>query len=241
MVKMAEDLGTFLIWIMGVVIGVTVGGIITFLVQKSIQGRAWKKERTDKIYAPLLDKLYNVEANLYEFKEYPPSYRILHEIREKHLLHWIKPKLRNKLWHFDIELQHFVGSIITAINIIKGPVKKEILQKIKEEHKDEVKMTTPFCNEFFWDELAKLVLKKEDNGGFFGRIDIATDRILKSSYGDLEKYFETRISFDNFIKDFASKIKEYPFFKHEDFKGKLRRLVEKTQELRGEVEKEMKI
>lgn len=232
---MAEDLVT--IFLIGMV-GVVVGGIITFLTQKSIQERAWRKERSDKVYAPLLDQLYEVEANLYKLKK-DPSYQILSGIREKHLLHWVKPKLRDKLWRFEIELHNFNNSLQVAINTVKKPMNEEISQKIKEEHRDEVQRTTPFCNEFFWNELATLVLKREDSGGFFG--DIGEMPMLERSYGELEKYFKTRTPFDDVIKKFASQIKGYPFFKRGDFKRKLKELVFRTQELRSEIEKEMGI
>ncbi|TES83847.1 MAG: hypothetical protein E3J91_01460 [Hadesarchaea archaeon] len=233
---MAEDLVTiFLIGILGVV----VGGIITFAVQRNLQEREWRKKRAEEIYAPLLDQLSDIEANLYKLTK-DPSYPEWSRMREKHLVHFIEPKLKDRLLTLFIELHNFNIYLRVAINRIKEPMKKEILQRLKEEHKDEVQRSTPFLDEaFFWDGFAKLVLKKEDSGGFFGFIHDAP--LLEKEYGELEKHFETRYPFDDFIKDFASKIKDDPFFRDGDFKRELRDLVAKTQELKGEVEKKLGI
>lgn len=217
------------------VMGVAVGGIVTFIAQRKIQERAWKKERAEKIYAPLLDQLNGVEANLYKLTT-SPSYPEWRGIRERHLSHWIKPELRKKLWiFFEVELHNFNVGLIAIINDIKEPMKEEILQKIKEERRDEVQRTTPSSSEFFWNELAKLAVKREETGGFFGGID--TYPSIRSGYSQLEKDFETEMPLDNFIKNFASKIKDKPLLK--EVKEELKGLISKTQDLRQEVEKEM--
>lgn len=240
---MAEDLVIFLIGVLGVV----VGGVITLLVQRNLQEREWRKKRAEEIYAPLLDQLVDVEANLYELTTNlyelttDTSYPEWSNLREKHLVHFIESKLKDKLsTFFHVELHNFKNYLRIAINKIKEPMRKEILGRLKEEHKDQIQRSTPFLDEvFFWDGLAKLVLKKEDSGGFFGYIHDAP--LLEKGYGELEKYFETRYPFDDFIKDFASKIKDYPFFRDGDFKKELQLLLAKTQELKGEVEKKLGI
>lgn len=232
---MAEDLVIFLIGVLGVV----VGGVITLLVQRNLQKREWRKKRAEEIYAPLLDQLVDVEANLYKLTT-DPSYPEWSRMREKHLVHFIEPKLKDRLSTLFVELHNFNIYLKVAINKIKEPMKKEILQRLKEEHKDEVQRSTPFLDEaFFWDGLAKLVLKKEDTGGFFGYIHDAP--LLEKQYDELEKHFETRYPFDDFIKDFSSKIKDDPFFRDKDFKKELRLLLVKIQELTGEIEKKMGI
>jgi hypothetical protein len=233
---MTEDLVIFFIGLIGVV----VGGIITYVVQRRLQEREWREKRKKEIYAPLLDQLVDVEANLYKLTR-DPSYPEWSRIREKHLAHFIEPRLKDKLFtFFHVELHNFNISLGVAIDRIKELMKKEILQRLKEEHKEEVQRSRTFLDEaFFWDGLAKLVLKKEDSGGFFG--DIFDMPLLEKQYGELEKYFVKAYPFNDFIKDFFSRIKEDPFFGNEDFKKELRLLVQKAQELRSEVEEKMGI
>jgi hypothetical protein len=177
------DLDTFIVAMLGVVIG----SFITFISQRKIQERAWKKERAEEIYAPLLDQLRDVEANLCKLTP-NPSYPEWQGLRERHLLHWIKPELREKLWKFfDVELHNFNIGLINTINGVRELGQKEILQNIKEERRDEIKRTTPFSSILFWHELVKLVLKKEESG-FLG--DISYYPRMKSEYSELEKDFK---------------------------------------------------
>jgi hypothetical protein len=224
------DLDTFVVAMMGVV----VGGIVTFIVQRKIQERAWKKEKAEKIYAPLLDQLNDVEAKLYRL-EVNPSYPEWKGLRERHVLYWIKPELKEKLWKFfDVELHNFNIGLITTINEIKPQIKEEILQKIKVERRGEVQKTTSFSSEFFWDELAKLIIKKEESG-YLGGIDSYS--MVRSNYDQLGKDFETGLHLDIFTKDLVSKFKDKPFL--EEFRKELKGFIFKNQELMREVEKEM--
>lgn len=223
------DLDTFIIGLLGVV----VGGFITFITQRLIQEREWKKERAEEIYAPLLDQLGDVELSLNGLVT-SPYYEEWQRLREKHLFHWIKPELKEKLGGFFVELHNFNIGLIIAISHTKVQLKEEILQKIKEERRKEVQRTTPFGSEYFWDELARLVLKKEE-AGFWG--SVRNHDMVARDYHELEKDFETPMPLDDFIKNFASKIKDRPLQK--EVKDKLKELFFKTQDLRREVEKEM--
>lgn len=82
------DFDTFIVAILGVV----VGGLITFIAQRLIQEREWKKERAEEIYTPLLDQLYDIAAN-FNRPDTNPSYPEWEGLRKRHLLHWIKPDL----------------------------------------------------------------------------------------------------------------------------------------------------
>lgn len=227
------DLDTFIVAMLGVV----AGGFVTFIVQRSIQERAWKKERAEEIYAPLLDQLGEVEANLNRLVT-NPSYPEWRGLRERHLFHRIKPELKEKLWKFfDVELHNFNIGLVVAINLVSESVKKEILQKEKEEERGEIQRTTHYLRRKFLSECAKLVLVR-----YIGFGGIGTYQQLKKDYSELEKkYFEKRMPFNDFIENLASKIKDHPFFKEGNFKEELMQLITKTQELRREVEKEMNV
>jgi hypothetical protein len=218
-------------------LGVGAGGLLTFTAQMLIQKRVWKKERAEEIYAPLLDQLGDVEGNLNTLTELNPSYPEWKGLRERHLLHWIKPELKDKLWKFfDVDSSRFNIGLINVINDIKDIAKEEISQNIKEERRDEVKKTTPFCSTLFWYELAKLVFKKEESG-FLG--DTSYYPRIKTEYGELEKDFKVKMPFDDFIKNLASKIKGKPSV--DEVKKEWKERISKTKELMREVEKELRI
>ena len=231
---MAEDLVTiFLIGMMGV----GVGGIITFVVQRNLQKRAWGKERAEAIYAPLLDQLYEVEADLNKL-ERKFLYSEWEGLRKKHLLHWIKPDLKEKLWNFFVvKLHNFNIGVTESIKRIKEPLKEEILGKIKEEKIDQLKRTQPLVNEYFWNQLAKIVLQR-DEIGFLGAMDNYPK--IRYYYDELEKDFKTKeVPFDDFVKSFASKFRDDPLLK--EVKEEQEKLLGETQDLQRKVKKEMGI
>jgi hypothetical protein len=226
------DLDTFVV----AMLGVFAGGVITFITQRLIQEREWKKERAEEIYAPLLDQLGDVEAKLYRL-EINPSYPEWKGLRERHLFHSIKKGLKEKLWRFfDVDLHNFNVGLIAAINQIKPQMKEEILQKIKEEPGSDVQRHIRYTIEFFWDELAKLVFKKEETG-YLGGVD--NYEMVARNYCELQKVFETPMPLEDFIKNFASKIKDRPLLK--EVKDELKGLLFKTQDLRREIEKETRV
>jgi hypothetical protein len=224
------DLDTFLVGMLGAV----VGGVVTYIIERQIQARAWKREEIEEIYAPLLDQLGDVEAKLYRLETHP-SYPEWKGLRERHLFHLIKKGLKEKLWKFfDVDLHNFNIGLIATIKEIYPQIKEEILQKIKAEWRAKVQETTPFKDRVFWIELAKLVIKKEEDG-YLGGID--NYEMVARNYRELEKDFETPMPLEDFIKNFASKIKDRPLLK--EVKDELKGLLFKTQDLRREVEKEM--
>lgn len=218
-------------------IGVVVGSIITFMTQRQLQERAWKKKRAEEIYAPLLDQLYEVEADLNRL-ERKFSYPEWGGLRKKHLLHWIKPDHKEKLWNFFVvKLHNFNIGLTESIKRIKEPLKEEILQKIKEEKIDQLKRTQPLVDEYFWNQLAKIVLQR-DEIGFLGGVDDYLK--IRYYYDELEKDFKTeKVPFDDFVKSFASKFRDDPLLK--EVKEEHEKLLGETQDLQREVKKEMGI
>jgi len=230
---MTEILVTFVIG-MG---GVALGGFITYMVQRQIQERALRNERAEKIYAPLLDQLDIVEAQL-NYLKLDVSWPEWQGLREKHLIHFIAPGLKEKLWEFFVaELHNFNLAIEAAVNTVSVSVKEDILQKTKEKERGALLTTSPhYLGQDFLNQCAKRVLIEYIG---FGGID---NPQLERNYSELEKkYFEKKIPFNDFIANLASKIKDHPFFKDGRFKGELEQLIAKTQELRREIKKEMKI
>jgi hypothetical protein len=225
------DFDTFIVALLGAIFG----GLITFITQRLYQEREWKKKRAEEIYAPLLDQLGDVEANLNGLIT-NPSYPEWQGLRERHLFHWIKLELKEKLWKFFVELHNFNIRLIATIKEIYPQIKEEILQKIKAEWRAKVQETMPFKDRSFWVELARLVIKKEEDG-YLGDID--NYEMVERNYRELEKNFETPMPLEAFIKNFASKNKDIPLLK--EVKGELKELLSTTQDLRREVEKETRV
>jgi len=111
-------------------IGVLVGGFITYYVQKRMQERVWKKEYFDKVYVPLHREISDTIPLIKDFQKdlkRDEWYRIYSV--EK--LDWSLPeKLRNDIVNFYATSHEYSRAVHNALVAIKGSIISELL-KIK--------------------------------------------------------------------------------------------------------------
>jgi len=96
---MAGELITFLIGM----VGVSVGGIITFIVNRKLQNQIWSHERARDIYAPILTQLGQAEDSDLNQLKHKFWYSKWDKLRKNPLFYWIKPDIKKKAFFFPSE------------------------------------------------------------------------------------------------------------------------------------------
>lgn len=229
---MVDELTSFLIGMAGV----AVAGIATYIANKKLQDRTRSYEIAREVYAPISTQLDQAEIYDLNQLEHKFSYPKWDELRKNPLFYWIEPDTNKKLYSFQVDLHNFNVGLIASINKIKKQMKDEILKRIKEEKIDQLQRTQPLVSEYFWDELAKVVLQS-DEIGFLG--GVSTYLKIEEYYKGLEKDFKKELPFHDFVKSIASRFKDDPLLKQ--VKDEQEKLFRECQALQKEIRKQMGI
>lgn len=218
-------------------VGVAVASVVTYIANIKLQNRARSYEIAREIYAPLLNILRQAESDDLNRLGHKFSIQKWDELRNNRLFYWVKEDIDKHLFSFQVNLHNFNRGLIASINKkIKPQMKNTIFKRIKEEKLDQLQRTQPLVSEYFWNELAKIVLQSKEIGFLGG---VSTSLKIKQDYEGLKKDFKKNMPFYDFVKGIASKFKDDPLLK--EVKDEQKKLFGECWALQDEIRGQMGI